>query len=269
MLFREALLAGLALIICYGGNWLLGQCMIERPIVVGMVAGLLMGDIRTGVIIGASMEAIFMGAVNIGGAISAEPVSATILAVVFTVVTGMEQGAALAIAVPVAVVSAFVSIFVSNVVMGAFGTAFANICASGSEKGLNFLHYFCWIFKYLIYAAIVFAAVLVGAEPVANLVNLIPANVMAGFQACGSLLPAVGMALLMKMLWSKELAVYFFLGFVLLAYLQVPTIAVAVIGVIIAVVSALRDKEVFDMSKRAAVPAAGAPGCREEEDFFA
>lgn len=26
MLFREALLAGLALIICYGGNWLLGQC---------------------------------------------------------------------------------------------------------------------------------------------------------------------------------------------------------------------------------------------------
>lgn len=71
-----ALMAWLTVLICYGGNWLLGQCMIERPLVVGLVAGLLMGDVKTGVIIGASLEAIFMGAVNIGGAISAEPVTA-------------------------------------------------------------------------------------------------------------------------------------------------------------------------------------------------
>ena len=78
-----ALMAWLTVLICYGGNWLLGQCMIERPLVVGLVAGLLMGDVKTGVIIGASLEAIFMGAVNIGGAISAEPVTATALAVAF------------------------------------------------------------------------------------------------------------------------------------------------------------------------------------------
>lgn len=72
-----AVMAWLTVLICYGGNWVLGQCMIERPLVVGLVAGLLMGDVKTGVIIGASLEAIFMGAVNIGGAISAEPVTAT------------------------------------------------------------------------------------------------------------------------------------------------------------------------------------------------
>lgn len=80
-----AVMAWLTVLICYGGNWVLGQCMIERPLVVGLVAGLLMGDVKTGVIIGASLEAIFMGAVNIGGAISAEPVTATALAVAFTV----------------------------------------------------------------------------------------------------------------------------------------------------------------------------------------
>ena len=69
-----AFMAWLTVVICYGGNWILGQCMIERPIVVGLVAGILMGDVATGCIIGASLEAIFMGAVNIGGAISAEPV---------------------------------------------------------------------------------------------------------------------------------------------------------------------------------------------------
>lgn len=50
-----------------------------------------MGDVKTGVIIGASLEAIFMGAVNIGGAISAEPVTATALAVAFTVGAGIDQ----------------------------------------------------------------------------------------------------------------------------------------------------------------------------------
>jgi PTS system mannose-specific IIC component len=37
--FVAALLTALAYFICYGGNWLFGQCMIERPIVVGMVTG--------------------------------------------------------------------------------------------------------------------------------------------------------------------------------------------------------------------------------------
>lgn len=86
-----AVMAWLTVLICYGGNWVLGQCMIERPLVVGLVAGLLMGDVKTGVIIGASLEAIFMGAVNIGGAISAEPVTATALAVAFTVGAGIDR----------------------------------------------------------------------------------------------------------------------------------------------------------------------------------
>ena len=40
-----AFMAWLTVVICYGGNWLIGQCMCERPIVVGLVAGILMGDI--------------------------------------------------------------------------------------------------------------------------------------------------------------------------------------------------------------------------------
>lgn len=174
-----AVMAWLTVLICYGGNWVLGQCMIERPLVVGLVAGLLMGDVKTGVIIGASLEAIFMGAVNIGGAISAEPVAA--------------------------------------------------------------------------------------------IVNQIPANVMSGLNAVGALLPAVGMALLLQMLWSTELSIYFFLGFTLYQYLGLPMIAIAVLGVIIAVASALRDKEIFDLTKKGLATQAVSNDSvtSDEEDFFA
>ncbi len=75
-MLTHALLAFVAVFICFGGNYLTGQSMLERPLVVGLVTGLLMGDMRQGILMGASLEAIFLGNVNIGGVISAEPVTA-------------------------------------------------------------------------------------------------------------------------------------------------------------------------------------------------
>lgn len=254
-----AIMAWLTVLICYGGNWVLGQCMIERPLVVGLVAGLLMGDVKTGVIIGASLEAIFMGAVNIGGAISAEPVTATALAVAFTVGAGIDQGAAITLAVPVGVVTAF------------FAATFDKMAAEGNEKGLALQHFVLWFVKYAAFGLIAFLGVYLGAEPVAAIVNQIPANVMSGLNAVGALLPAVGMALLLQMLWSTELSIYFFLGFTLYQYLGLPMIAIAVLGVIIAVASALRDKEIFDLTKKGLATQAVSSDSvtSDEEDFFA
>ena len=267
-----AFIAWLTVLICYGGNWLLGQCMIERPLVVGVVAGILMGDIQTGAIIGASLEAIFMGAVNIGGAISAEPVTATALAVAFTVGAGVEQSAAITLAVPVGVVTAFISIFWNNILMALFTGSFDKLAASGNERGLALQHFVLWFLKYATFGVVAFLGVYLGAEPVAALVDQIPANVMAGLNAVGALLPAVGMALLLQMLWSKELAVYFFLGFVLYIYLGMPMIAIAAIGVVIAVVQALRDKELIDLECKGIATASASTAdveTSEEEDFFA
>lgn len=264
-----AFMAWLTVVICYGGNWLIGQCMCERPIVVGLVAGILMGDIPMGCIVGASLEAIFMGAVNIGGAISAEPVTATALAVAFTT-AGVEQSAAITVAVPVGVVTAFLSIFMNNIVCTLFGPNFDRMAQAGHERGLAVQHYVLWFIKYAVFALIAFFGVYLGAEPVSAIVNQIPTNLMNGLNAVGSLLPAVGMALLLQMLWSAQLAVYFFLGFILNIYLGLPMIAIAGIGVIFAAIQAFRDKELFDMEhKGIATAASGDAATSEEEDFFA
>lgn len=265
-----AFMAWLTVVICYGGNWILGQCMIERPIVVGLVAGILMGDVATGCIIGASLEAIFMGAVNIGGAISAEPVTATALAVAFCVGAGVEQGAAVTIAVPVGVVTAFLSIAMNNILLNFFAAPFDSMAKKGNERGLAVQHWVLWFVKYAAFALIAFFGVYLGAEPVSEIVNQIPANVMSGLNAVGSLLPAVGMALLLQMLWSGQLAVYFFLGFILYAYLGLPMIAIAALGAIVAIVQGLRDKQLNDMEhKGIATATTGDAAISEEEDFFA
>lgn len=159
----------------------------------------------------------------------------------------------------------------NNVFLAFFAATFDKMAAEGNEKGLALQHFVLWFVKYAAFGLIAFLGVYLGAEPVAAIVNQIPANVMSGLNAVGALLPAVGMALLLQMLWSTELSIYFFLGFTLYQYLGLPMIAIAVLGVIIAVASALRDKEIFDLTKKGLATQAVSSDSvtSDEEDFFA
>ena len=60
-MLNVALLSALSYFICYAGNWMFGQSMSDRPIFIGAVTGLLLGDLQQGLIIGATLEAVFMG----------------------------------------------------------------------------------------------------------------------------------------------------------------------------------------------------------------
>lgn len=97
--------------------------------------------------------------------------------------------------------------------------------------------------------------------------NQIPDQVIAGLTASGSLLPAVGMAMLMKMLWNNKIAIYWFLGFILVAYMGLGTVGVAAFGAVIVTLVVMNDLDA--MKKEKASIAAGTVATDEEEDFFA
>ena len=269
-----ALLAMLAAFISIGSNYLFGQCMSERPLVAGLVAGVIFGDIPTGVMVGAALEAIFMGAVNVGGAVTAEPVTATTLAVVFVSVMKMDQGVAIALAVPIGLLAGLLYEFIHLSLSSLAAPLIDKAAASGKESNIKLVHFLGWAIKYGICCLPTFLGVLVGAEPVSQMINNIPNTVIAGFSASGNLLPAVGMAMLLKMLWDKKLAVYFLLGFILISYIGLDMVGVAAFAFVIVVVVALRDKELLDlkkqtMSAQAAVAAAQDSRSSDEEAFFA
>lgn len=272
----HALLVALAVFLCFGGNYLTGQSMLERPLVVGLVTGLLMGDMRQGILMGASLEAIFLGNVNIGGVISAEPVTATVISTTFAITAGVSKGAALTLAIPIGMLAAFMVMFLKNVLFNIFAPVLDRIAAEGNEHKINALQWGTWAFYYLIIASVTFVGILAGSKPVNAFVNNIPQVVMNGLNAAGGLLPAVGFAMLMKLLWDNKLAVYYLLGFVLTAYLKLPAVAVAVIGVVICVVVAQNEMRLNKMESepRAAAATSNNNGSsedqakQEEEDFF-
>lgn len=92
---------------------------------------------------------------------------------------------------------------------------------------------------------------------------------MNGLSAAGGLLPAVGFAMLMKLLWDNKLAVFYLLGFILTAYLKLPAVAVAVIGVVICVVTSQRDLQISNLVLAGPKGSGQMTKEDEEEEFFA
>ena len=258
-----ALLASLAYFICYAGNWALGQCMSERPIVVGAVTGLLLGDPVTGVIMGGSLEAIYMGAVNIGGATAAEPVSATVLSVTFAITSGMSLDEAITLAVPVGLIFNSFNMIL-RIVNNLFVPWYNRLCDEGDMKGIERFRWTVWFTMYGIRTLVIFASIYLGSAAVSAAMDAMPAAVLTGLSVASGLIGAVGMAILMRMLWNAETAVWYFFGFVLAKYVSLPAIVVAIMGVAIAVTIGFTDYKINSMKGQVA-----SGPVDEKEEFFA
>lgn len=268
----EALLVALAVFVCVGGAELAGFTMLNRPIVIGPLVGLLLGDLHSGVIVGAALEAVFMGVVNIGGASAAEPGIATAVGTAFAILLGKGPEVALTLALPIGILGLQIKTALYIFLVGMFAARFDQLALEGKQRQIVWLHYGLWAVNWLLYSLVAFLGILFGADAVSALLEAIPEVVMNGLTICGGLLPAVGMAMLMKMLWDKKICMYYFLGFVLVAYLNLPLVALAVIGVILAVSVGMTDYRFNLMQSAGAV--AGSLGHNrydldeEEEAFF-
>ena len=66
---------------------LFGTSLLSRPLVMGTLTGIVLGDVQTGVTLGATLELAFMGAFSIGASIPPEMISGTVLGTAFTITT--------------------------------------------------------------------------------------------------------------------------------------------------------------------------------------
>lgn len=253
----EAIIVALVVFLTVGGQELLGFTMIGRPIVIAPLIGVLLGDLHTGLLVGAALETVFMGVVNIGGASSAEPGLAAALATAFAIQMGGRIEVAIALAVPLGIIGLQIKTILYVLVVGPFAAKFDRLAEEGDATGIKKLHFGLWGLQWFLYSLIPFFALLVGSKSTQRVLEMIPDVILHGLSIAGGLLPAVGMAILMKILWDNNISVYYFLGFLIIAYFKVPLIAVAVMAVIIAVVVAQGDISKMRLEKEIAKKATG------------
>lgn len=232
----QAILLGLISML---GNaeYLFGTSCLSRPLVMGALTGIVMGDIPTGVALGATLELAFMGAFSIGASIPPEMISGTVLGTAFAISTGSGTETALTLAIPIASLVLVFKNLGMVFILPAFVHKADDYAQKGDLKGVSRMHYLGGFFGVnLIIGVVVAISFYVGSPAVQAVLAVIPEWVQNGLQIAMGLLPAIGFGLLMQMIMNKEVAPFFMLGYVLSVYLNIPVTGIAIFGCIIAIV---------------------------------
>lgn len=219
----KAILLGLVAVVAVVDSRLIGRQNIGRPLILSTLAGLVLGDMKQGIILGASLELMSMGFVAIGAAGPPNMQLGSVIATAFAILSGATTEEALSLAIPVAVAGEFLSVLMRMV-----------IDEGKCKKAVHIHLWWSFIFNCLVYFVPVFLAVYLGTDLVSSFVDAIPEVITKGLTVSGNLLSALGFAMLLSTMLSKKMFPYFMLGFLIVAYSGLDLVGVTLFAVILA-----------------------------------
>lgn len=200
-----------------------------RPLMAGTVAGLIVGDVKMGMLMGGTLELMALGVYTYGGATIPDYQSGAILGTYFAVQqNSFETG--LALAIPAALLLTQVDILnrFLNFVFVHRADAYAT---AGDYKGFERMMVF---FSHMIWGLSrglpVFLAIAFG-EPLVKAVSTFFDTypwINNGIKVVGGILPALGFAMLLKIMPVGKYPAFLLLGFVMFAYLKIPLLGIAI-----------------------------------------
>ena len=239
MSLLQALLIG---IFAYLGRnqvpWLFGTTggfyCVGRPLVAGLVVGIILGDVTTGVLCGVAVQAMYIGQIVPGGAMPSDVNYASYIGIPLAMAAGGGAEAAIALAIP----------------LGALGTAMHNFtmtlnsiwvhrgdkcAANGDVKGVMVSNLLGTLPHLIERVTIVTVACYFGAPAAEAILNALPEVVVRFLQVGGKMLPALGFALLLKQIVAEKwMIVLFILGWIVAQSTGMTTTALTLASVAIA-----------------------------------
>lgn len=267
------LLACLASMPGLGGSSI-GNYTLGRPLIGGLVCGLVLGDITTGVLVGCSMQMVYIALVTPGGTVSADVRAVSYIGIPLAMVAlksygldaGSSEGGALATSFGAMVGTLGTVLF--------YGTATVNLLWQHMgwkavekrqykklylvDMGLPWIsHFLCSFIPTMIMCKL-------GANVVEVIKTALPMDgiAMKTLFTVGSLLPCVGIAILLKQI-VKSAADFipFMFGFVLAASMGINLVSSTVVAAMFAIVT----YKLKMLSARRPELASGAMDDEEEE----
>ena len=230
------------------GGTTIGNYTLGRPLVGGLVCGLILGDLKTGIICGVAMQLVYIALVTPGGTVSADVRAVSYIGIPLAMVAIHSQGLS-ADSADAANLAKSMGTLVGTVGTVLFyGTATMNLVWQhigwrAVEKG-NFkqLYKVDWLYPWISHIVFSFVPTLImcklGATAVTAMKDALPMDgiPMKTLFTVGALLPCVGIAILLKQIVEKAVDfIPFFVGFTLAASLGLNLVSCAVISLIFAV----------------------------------
>ena len=228
------------------GGSSIGNYTLGRPLVGGLVCGLILGDVSLGIICGVAMQLVYIALVTPGGTVSADVRAVSYIGIPLAMVAIKSQG--ISDAQQAADFAKSMGVLVGTLGTVLFyGTATMNLVwqhmgwkavEQGEYKKLYAVDWYLpWVSHFLFSFLPTLILCRYGAHAVTALKDALPMDglPMKTLFTVGSLLPCVGIAILLKQIVEKVTDfVPFFVGFTLAASLGLNLVSSAVVSLIFA-----------------------------------
>lgn len=248
MTLFQALLIG---IFAYLGSkrtpWFFGVAggwnMIGRPLVAGLIVGLILGDVRNGVIAGAMVQALFIGQITPGGAMPADVNWAAYIGIPLALAAGGTGEQAVALSVPLSMLGLGLFNFIMTI-----NAYFPHMGDKAAEKGdgagIHKATYLAAVPSFILRAGSAMLICYLGTPLAEMLINNMPAVVLHFFEVAGKMLPAIGFAMLLKQSLAKQwMMVLFLLGWILIGSTSMSVTALAIFATAVAFIFVMAQGE--------------------------
>ena len=241
------------------GGWL-GEAKFREPIVTGFLVGLILGDVRKGLIIGAQLQLMWMGAVGIGPTAQLDIGTGGTIGVAAAITSGTGAETAIMFGVPVSILMQFLSALLMTAYSGFMARVDSDI---DREKwsSISLYHYLVGICDFLMYAVLTTIVMYFGNAFINQIVSALPGWANKGLTAVSVMLPCVGFALLLNIIMEKDLAPYFIIGFIPAAFVGHDLNMIAIVAIALAIA-----RIIFELKSAIGSAAPAAPVVDEWED---
>lgn len=222
-----------------GMEGILDEFHFHQPVVACTLIGLVTGQLVPCMILGGSLQMIALGWANIGAAVAPDVALASVASAIILVLGGdfgaKGRASALAIAVPLAVAGLLLTILVRTITTGIVHIMDA-AAKEGSFRKIDMWQYIAISIQGLriaIPAALILA---IGAGPVSSMLKAMPSWLTDGLALGGGMVVAVGYAMVINMMASREVWPFFAIGFVLATIKSLTLIGLGAIGLAMAMI---------------------------------
>ncbi len=232
------------------GGSVIGNYTLGRPLVAGLVCGIILGDMKTGIIVGTAMQVVYIALVTPGGTVSADVRAVSYIGIPLAMVAIKSLGVPAGSSEGLGLATSFGTMVGTLGTVLFYGTATINLAWQhvgwkAVEKGeFHKLYAVDMVLPWISHIICSFIPTLIMCkmgEPMVNLIkDYLPMSGMAmkTLFTVGSLLPAVGVAILLKQVINKTTDfITFFFGFALAAGMGLNLIGAAIVGGMFAVIN--------------------------------
>lgn len=221
-----------------GMEGILDEFQFHQPLVACTLIGLVTGNLEAGIVLGGTLQMIALGWANIGAAVAPDAALASVASAIILVLGG--QGvkgvpAAIAIAVPLAVAGLVLTMIVRTLAVPIVHLMDAE-AEKGNIRGVELWHIVAVAMQGVRIAIPAAALLFIPAETVQSVLQSMPAWLTDGMAIGGGMVVAVGYAMVINMMATKEVWPFFVIGFVVAAISQLTLIALGALGVALALI---------------------------------